>query len=130
MAKKQNYKVGIEGADEVVKMLADMGQSAEDVLEKAAEAGGKIALNDAKRRCPVKTIRLKNSLYLEKLKKSQGKADVKVSIGKKEFYGVFVELGTGDTQAKPYLRPAVDENKDKISKAVNESILKAIGRHL
>lgn len=128
MAKKQRYRVGIEGADEVVKMLADMGQSAEDVLQSAAEAGGKIALDDAKMRCPVDTGRLKNSLYLEKLKKSPGKADVKVSIGKNEYYGVFVELGTSKSEAKPFLRPAVDENKDRIAKAINEAVLKALGR--
>jgi len=48
--------------------------------------------------------------------------------GKQEYYGTFVELGTKHQAAQPYLRPAVDENKQQIGMAVNQKILKALER--
>lgn len=64
-------------------MLKDMGKAAEEVLEQAADAGGRLALLEAKRRCPVRTGRLKESLHLQNGKKTEIKADVKYSQGKR-----------------------------------------------
>lgn len=127
-SRQRKVSSGIEGADEAIKLLKDMGIAAENVLEKAAEEGGKIALKEAKRRCPVDSGRLKASLHLTKGRKSESKADVKIAPGKQEYYGTFVELGTKHQGAKPYLRPAVDEKQGDIAKAVNQTVLRALGR--
>lgn len=129
-AKQKKLKTSIEGADEVIKMLQEMGQEASSILERAADAGGKIALNAAKNLCPVKTGALKASLYLQKskTKKPEIKQEVKISPGKKEFYGTFVELGTSKQAAQPYMRPAIDENQGEIARTINQEVLKAIGR--
>lgn len=128
MVRQRKVNVGIEGAEEIIKLLKDMGQAAENVLEKAAEAGGKVALSDAKRRCPIDTGNLKNSLHLDNGKKSERRAEVKISQGKDEFYGTFVELGTKHQKAQPFMRPAIDENQSDIAKAVNEEVGRALGR--
>jgi len=54
--------------------------------------------------------------------------NVRIEHGKKEYYGKFVELGTKKQPAKPFLRPAVDENKKQISEAVTEEIGRAVGK--
>ncbi|MDW7651313.1 MAG: HK97 gp10 family phage protein [Bacillota bacterium] len=129
-AKQRKLRVSIEGADEVAKLLEDLGEAAGSILEQAAEAGGKIALDDAKRRCPVDTGALKASLYLAKSKtrKPEIKREVKISPGKKEYYGTFVELGTANINPQPFMRPAIDENQDRIAKAINQKVLSALGR--
>lgn len=129
-AKQRRLRVGIEGAAEVAKMLEELGEAASGILEQAAEAGGKVALDDAKRRCPIQTGALKASLHLEKgkTKKPEIKQEVKISPGKKEYYGTFVELGTSKQAAQPYMRPAIDENQTEIAKAINQEVLRAIGR--
>ncbi len=129
-ARQKKLNVGIEGADEVIELLEEMGAAASQILAQAAEVAGKIVLEDAKRRCPVDTGALKASLHIEqgKSKKPDIKQEVKILTGKKEYYGTFVELGTSRQAAKPFLRPAVDENKDKIAAAVNQEILRALGR--
>lgn len=127
-ARAKKLKVEVEGAEEVIKLLEEMGQNAGDVLVRAAEAGGRVALSEARRLCPVKTGRLRASLTLTQGKKTPTKANVRIEHGKKEYYGKFVELGTKKQPAKPFLRPAVDENKKQISDAVTEEIGRAVGR--
>ncbi len=107
-----------------------MGAAASEILAQAAEAGGQVVLEDAKNHCPVDTGALKASLHIEKgkSKKPDIKQEVKILPGKKEYYGTFVELGTTRQATQPYLRPAVDENKEQIATAVNQEILKALGR--
>ena len=129
-AKQRQLRVSIEGADEVAKLLEDLSEAAGSILEQAAEAGGKIALDDARRRCPVDTGALKASLHLAKSKtrKPEIKREVKISPGKKEYYGTFVELGTANINPQPFMRPAIDENQDRIAKAINQKVLSALGR--
>ena len=129
-AKQRRLNTSIEGADEVIKMLKELGEAASGILERAAEAGGRVALDAAKAKCPVDTGALKRSLHIEKskTKKPEIKQEVKISPGKNQYYGTFVELGTKRQAAKPYLRPAIDENQEQISKAVNQEVLRAIGR--
>ena len=128
-ARAKKVKAEVEGAEEIIKLLKEMGQNAENVLSKAAEAGGRIALSDAIRRCPVgKTGNLKSNLHLETGKSTQYKADARVLPGKEEYYGTFVELGTKNQPAQPFLRPAVDENKEKISEKVTSELSRAVGK--
>ncbi len=127
-ARIKKLKAEVEGAEEVVKLLEEMGQKAGEVLAKAAEAGGRVALSEARRRCPVKTGRLRASLTLTQGRKTPARANVRIEHGKKEYYGKFVELGTRKQPARPFMRPAVDENKQQISEAVTEEIGRAVGR--
>jgi HK97 gp10 family phage protein len=127
-ARIKKLKAEVEGAEEVVKLLEEMGQKAGEVLAKAAEAGGRVALSEARRRCPVKTGRLRASLTLTQGRKTPARANVRIEHGKKEYYGKFVELGTRKQPARPFMRPAVDENKQQISEVVTEEIGRAVGR--
>ncbi|MDA8227050.1 MAG: HK97 gp10 family phage protein [Desulfitobacterium hafniense] len=127
-ARQKKLFTRVDGAKEVIKLLEDMGQNAATVLLQAAEAGGKIALAEARRRCPVRSGRLRSSLSLKLGKKTALKANVRVVHGRKEYYGTFVELGTKKSPAQPFMRPAVDENKKQIADAVTEEIGRAIGR--
>lgn len=129
-SRPRKIKSGIEGAEEVIKLLEDIGAAASEILEQSVEAGGRIALKDAKKRCPVDTGALQASLHIAKVKSNKPniRQAVKISPGKQQYYGTFVELGTKGQAAQPYLRPAIDENKKQIANAINQEILKALGR--
>ena len=127
-ARTKKLKAEVEEAEEDVKLLEEMGQKAGEVLTSAAEAGGRVALSETRRRCPVKTGRLRESLTLTQGKKTPTKANVPIEHGKKEYYGKFVELDTRKQLAMPFMRTAVDENKQQISEAVTEEIGRAVGR--
>ena len=54
-AKQRKVKTKVEGADKLVKDIRAMEDAASSVLMTGAKAGGKIALDDARRNCPVDT---------------------------------------------------------------------------
>ena len=107
-----------------------MEEKAADVLMKGAKAGGQIALEDAKRNCPVDTGALKSSLQLTEVSCTEKKATVKVDYDKSLKYGTHVELGARGRPANPFLRNAVDENQDQINEKIVAEISKAVGKAL
>lgn len=142
MARRQKIYVGIEGHEEIIKILENIGIEANKVLDEAAKEAGELVLQDARNRVPIKTGNLKESLYVTKPRKTTDrlKKSSSVSIGIKKgkkgqgaFYGPFVELGhktsTGKhIPAKPFLRPAIDYNKKRLAEAINTTISKALRR--
>lgn len=107
-----------------------MEDAAAAVLMQAAKAGGKIALEDAKRNCPVDTGALKQSLHLTEGKSTNVKATVQVDYDKSLKYGTHVELGSRNRPANPFMRNAVDDNQNQINEAITSELSKAVGRKI
>lgn len=68
---------------------------------------------EAKRRCPVDTGNLWNSITKE-IKEESG--EVVGRIGTNVEYAEFQEFGTSKMSATPFLRPSIVENKNQITK--------------
>lgn len=111
-----------------MKTLKSMEDAASSVLLKGAKQGGQIALEDARRNCPVDTGALKASLKLTDDKVTPQKATVKVDYDKSLKYGTFVELGARGRPANPFLRNAVDKNQDEINEAITKTISNEVGK--
>ncbi len=129
-AKQRKVKTEIEGANRIVKDLKAMEDAAVNVMMAGAKAGGKIALEDAKRNCPVDSGALKQSLHLSEGKATSVKATVQVDYDKSLKYGTHVELGARGRPANPFLRNAVDDNQNQINNAIIAEISRAVGRKL
>ena len=129
-AKQRKVKTTVEGASALVKDLKAMEDAAVSVMMAGAKAGGKIALEDAKRNCPVDTGALKPSLHLTEGKATATKATVQVDYDKSLKYGTHVELGARGRPANPFLRNAVDDNQNQINEAIVAEISRAVGRKL
>lgn len=74
-------------------------------IDRALEEIGLAAEGYAKRRCPVDTGNLRNSIT-----HAVESAEDAVYVGTNVEYAAYVELGTSRTQAQPYLRPAATEH--------------------
>lgn len=129
-AKQRKVRVSLEGGQKLVRRLKAMDEAASDVLMQAAKVGGKIALDEAKERCPVNTGALRDSLNMTENTKKPTKADVKIDYDKSLKYGTFVELGARGHPANPFMRQAVDDNIDKINTAIAEEVSDAVGRRM
>lgn len=129
-AKVRKMKTHIEGLDEAKKLMQELGDAAADVLDQAARSGAEIVLAEAKKKAPVDTGTLRDSLLIKKskLKNPHIKSQYYVTKKRGVDYFVPVELGTSKMKAQPFLRPAVDENTRTVAKKINAEILKAIGR--
>lgn len=86
---------------EVVKGLAE-------AIRISLEEAGTVVENAAARDCPVDTGRLRNSLT------HQMDGDKSVQVGSDVEYAAFVECGTSRAHKQPYLRPALENNAQKI----------------
>jgi len=86
------------------------------VLKSLAEAGA-LVKTDAKLRCPVDTGNLRKSITSE-----VKQIEHSVEIGTNVDYAQYVEYGTKRSKAQPYLRPAGDENRDKIERLFQKNL--------
>jgi HK97 gp10 family phage protein len=133
MAKRvrvKKLKTYIEGMDEVIKLVQEMGDAAAGALDEACKSGADLVLSEAKQKVPVDTGTLRDSLILKKSKTKNPNIKSEYYVTKKSGAEHFapVELGTSKMKAQPFLRPAIDENKSGIAKKVNDAMLRAIGR--
>lgn len=96
----------LTGSDQVkAKMM-----KAKDAVNKAnsriaLRAGALVIQNAAKEGAPYRTGTLRRSIAIE-----DGPGEYEVSIGTDVEYAPYVEFGTVNMAARPYLRPALDEH--------------------
>ncbi len=86
-------------------------------------AAGLLVEGDAKTRCPVISGNLRGSINSQVI---EGEA----VIGTPVVYAPHVELGINRPKAgaKPYLRPALDQNKTGIERVIGEYVQRALQR--
>lgn len=97
-----------DGSTDMYRLAADLGAAPVTVAVRAGTMVGK-ALNDisagAKNRAPVDTGALKNSISTEVHRDGN---TIRGEVGPTVHYAGYVELGTSQNRAQPYLRPATD----------------------
>ena len=87
----------------------------DNALEVALEEIGLTAEGFAKKKCPVDTGRLRNSI-------SHASTEDTAYVGTNVEYAVYVEMGTVNTKPQPYLRPAITEHKDTYRAIVKRNL--------
>ena len=91
----------------------------QQAIDRGLEICGGMAESYAKRRCPVDTGNLRNSITHQQY---DDKTEV---IGTNVEYAPYVELGTVRMKARPFLRPAAENHKEEY-KAILENELAKI----
>lgn len=112
--------------------------------ERALVAGALIIQNAAKQAAPVETGNLRRSIHIgghddlgeggdivdragTRVPRPEIDRDtVAVYVGTDVVYAAAVEYGGKGTRAQPYLRPALDENKNAVQKEVTDAFLDLI----
>jgi HK97 gp10 family phage protein len=127
----------------VAEKLKKAGEGAvrEKVFEELARGGERIC-EDAKKRVPVRTGDLKQSLKVRRYKKSlavaveadypktakyrKGKGSKKSPGGSRVYYAFAVEYGTRKDPAQPFLGPALEANEDAIEERLLDAVEEAL----
>ena len=133
MARTRFRGVFIDGLDDVLDMFQDLTEAAEEGLNESAKKGSEVVLKSAKQKVRVRTGALRDSLdnKAEKSTKKTKKVWRVYSKGIRQGgvrYAFAVEAGTKKQPAKPFMRPATDDNMNRIKNAISEGILRALGR--
>lgn len=142
MAKSVTVKV--EGLRELGDRMKGLSEAMNNRIARAATAAGAVVIRDAaKQKVAVDTGNLKKNVIVKRLPKGespftsehivtvrQGKLTKKQKAAGLEdaFYGRFVEYGTAKMPARPYMRPAFDQNKEKAVQAIKDRITKRLAK--
>lgn len=119
--------VTLEGGEELIKRLGKLPEAvAGKAMDDALMAGAEIVRADASRRAPRRTGKLAESIVAELQEGKSGRKSAVIGPNEEAFYGSFVELGRSNQAAQPYLRPALDENKNAVQRAIADALRAAI----
>lgn len=124
----------LEGMDELLSKLQQIGEKASRVENKALRAGAEILQKAASDKAP-KSGRmkphLKENIQMSNVKMKDGIKIIEVGPTRgsndKFFYGKFLEFGTSKMSARPYLYPAMVETKGQVQNAMRSVIKGALG---
>jgi len=103
------------------------------IIRQALRAGAKVVAKEAKQLAPVDTGELKSKIKVWALKRSRKKIGVLVGTSAKEytgdqFYAAFIEYGTKDMPAKPFLGPAAEAKGPEAATVVEKTLAEGIER--
>lgn len=144
---KDNFSVTMKGFDAVMQAIDDAsGAPQGEIVEIALATVGAQIIETAKTLVPVLTGNLRDNLHVggythltpgyrsvgpynayKRLPHPPGKPRA-VILGSKLPYAHLVERGGKHNAAKPFLRPAIDQHRADIAKAIDAAIDKAIGK--
>ena len=126
-----SVEVSLSGMDELMKKLEEMGNKAGKIQNTALSKAAETVLDAAKDKVPVNTGKLKDTLGIGKIKTKDGAKYIEVGINKGDtsdiFYGKFIEWGTSQRPATPYLQPAFEENINKVQEIIKQELKDGLG---
>jgi len=115
--------IKLEGSDKLVRKLQKLESAfAGEVLERAVRYAAQPVIEDASQKAPKLTGKLARNIGIDLDKKSRSRVMVSVGPEKDVFYGMFLELGTKHITARPFLRPALDENEQNIKRRLRDRL--------
>lgn len=124
--------VKVTGVKELQRALETKRAEIYQAMREAGIQAAKVVQSDAEMKAPwlsgELTLSIKDEVFFES--EAEGKiytavtADADDKAGKDR--AAFTELGTSDTEAEPFLRPALNENKATIKKLFSGKIKAAI----
>ncbi len=116
----------IEGVDELKRQLKRLDTKVRtSIVRSGLREGAKVAKQAAEAKAPVDSGFLRDNIKI-KTRKRGDKITAIVGFAEDAYYGRFIELGTKHMSAKPFLRPALDENQRQIVDAVKARMKKRI----
>lgn len=125
MARRVSKTAGLTAADRAG-LLEIREDNAEEIAEAIAsqtaaalETVGLLAEGYAKRKCPVDTGRLRNSIT-----HTVDGTMLEAYIGTNVEYAPHVELGTRHQDAQPFLRPAAQDHGSQYRKVISDALSK------
>lgn len=97
-------------------------------LKKAAKAGAKPVVDSAKRKVPVDKGLTQRYIrhWTGKYKTTEVTENIGVTAKSRRMVAKYLEEGTSKMAARPYLRPAMDENIKKAAEETNREMVEQI----
>jgi len=118
-----------ENLDEIFQRLMEWGDEAVDISEESLTEALELVLREAKKRVPVRTGKLRDSLRIRKRRRG---STVMGTVGSSLDYAPPVEFGSRHFKSnvyikpQPYLYPAIDDNRERIKEIFARNLRKTL----
>ena len=124
--------VKFEGIENLQIKLKEKAAEIEKAMMEGADEAADIVKQSAISKAPRKLGNLVTSIDKNEVLNKDGRISVYVGIQKNEifsadgYYARMQEKGTSKMKARPYLRPALDENRSRINSIITEKVREVI----
>lgn len=119
----------VEGMDALLKELYKLGEDADKITQEALKVGGDVIQDEAKRIVRKRSGETERSIKVSRLKADRQTGEKYVQIGptgNRKHIGYFLEHGTSNMPAYPFMTPAYLNKKQevhtKISLVIKEGL--------
>jgi HK97 gp10 family phage protein len=120
MARADNVYVKITGTERLARNMKVLTAEIKARVEAAITDQAENVATTARENCPVRTGALKRSIRVEV---GDGGMFAAVKAGGMEApHAHLIEFGTRKMRARPYMVPALEQNKDAITRAIDDAI--------
>lgn len=109
-------RVQIEGVEAALRRLDRL--VGEEALRAGLSQAAFFVEGQAKVKAPVDTGFLRNSIAVV----SVSSREAVIGVGAE--YGVYVEMGTRRMRAQPFMRPALENNRDRIAEIIRDALMR------
>jgi len=120
----------LEGMDEILAKLMELGQRAGPLENQALHAGAKIVQTNASQRAPRSENageHLADNIVISEAKQGEGIKYIEVGPSAPFFYGKFLEYGTTKMAARPFLGPAKAESRKEVLETIKQTLKEGLG---
>ncbi len=115
------------GMDKLLEKIESMGSAANRIMSNAVKEAAQPILEEAKRLCPVRTGKLRDSLKISGVKSKKGTKYVWVGdVDNQVGYSWFVEYGHSKAKPHPFLHPAYEKKKKEALEIMKNKLIEAI----
>ena len=120
----------LEGMDEILAKLMELGQRAGPVENQALYDGAKIVQANASQRAPRSETageHLADNIVISEAKQGEGIKYIDVGPSAPFFYGKFMEYGTTKVAARPFIGPAKAESRKQVLETIKQTLKAGLG---
>ena len=115
----------LEGMEDILTRLKEIGQRAGPTENEALYAGAKIVKDNASQRAPRSSEtkeHLADNIVISDPKQDENGKYVEVGPKAPFFYGKFLEYGTSKMTARPFMGPAQAESKKQVLETIRQTL--------
>jgi HK97 gp10 family phage protein len=125
----KGLKAGFEGQKELMENMKSLSEEMQVVVKREAiEEAANFLKEEITKRVPVRTGKLKENIITQTVEDNETATEVKLGPSRDGFYGPMVEYGTKKMQAQPFMRPAFDENEERVDEIIAQNIQEGIDK--
>lgn len=121
-------EIELEGMEELLSKLEQIGtKTANSITKEALQKAGEFEASEMEKEAPKRTGDMAESIKVSNIKSKNGGKYVEISPDKEHFYYFFVEKGTKNMSANPFMARTFAKTKKEIQEIIKQALKRGLG---